>query len=834
MSRRVLGALVALLAVCGPLAAAARPYTVKDLLHEESFGASRIDPSGRWLVLERRDAYDSGTRFDYDHQIPTALTRLLRVDLAHPRPAQPLLSGQAPRGLAIGAFSPSGAQLAIYQLHDDRWTLGVVTVATGAVRWFKVTPEQSVFARTLQWLSDSELVVIDRPDGTPPFAQRLGHLSADVLPARWRASASGQGSWTTLGSGAYRAERPRPSPRQLIRLNVRTGVRTVLATGEFTDLEVSPDGRRVAVLAAGADLQPRAAQPLQGDWGIETQQSDLSIVEVKTRQASRPCPKCDVLPLLLDWSPSGRSLLIYARAEGAPWTAGHLQVIDAAAGQVSSPAEGLRLGVGGRPTAVRAGWLGEEPLVWARPDGGGRDDWFRLTSAGPVNLTVGFATAPSELQAVGAEGLAAVIDGALWRVDRSGTATRLLSDVRAAPDGRSGPQGRLAYRLPDASKILVQTSAGPELWRVDLASAARIVGLPAASGALLASSAAHHAAVVREIDSRRVETVRVLASDAAPRTVATVNADLAKVDPPRVRRIDHQAPDGRRLTSWLFLPPPAPDRRPPPLVVKVYSGDVYASPPADLPPPNGLLTNIGTLVGHGYAVLTPSLPWPKSRGEPLAGLADRILAVVDQAAADPTLAGAFDPNRLAIWGHSYGGYTVLAAIGQTHRFRAAVSLAGFSDLISQWGAFPGPWGLLPEQGVHTGWTAGWVETSQGDMGAPPWADPARYLRNSPLFAAGYIETPLLQVHGDQDDLPMGQADSMFSALYRQNKDALLITYWGEGHLISSPGNVEDFFRRAFAFLDARLEMTAPVGAAPGRSREGGPASGGPRTRPLRR
>jgi len=147
---------------------------------------------------------------------------------------------------------------------------------------------------------------------------------------------------------------------------------------------------------------------------------------------------------------------------------------------------------------------------------------------------------------------------------------------------------------------------------------------------------------------------------------------------------------------------------------------------------------------------------------------------------------------------------VLAAIGQTNRFRAAVSIAGMSDLTAEWGSSDGPWSLLPEEGAHAPWTAGYVEASQGDMGGPPWADPARYVRNSPLFAAGRIETPLLQVHGDQDSFPLGQADAMFAALYRQDKDALLVTYWGEGHLIGSPGNVRDFFRRAFAFLDQRF------------------------------
>src|SRR3546814_14540422 len=43
-----------------------------------------------------------------------------------------------------------------------------------------------------------------------------------------------------------------------------------------------------------------------------------------------------------------------------------------------------------------------------------------------------------------------------------------------------------------------------------------------------------------------------------------------------------------------------------------------------------------------------------------------------------------------------------------------------------------------------------LETSQGGMGAPPWDDPERYLRNSPLMHVKAIETPIMLLSGDRD------------------------------------------------------------------------------------
>jgi dipeptidyl aminopeptidase/acylaminoacyl peptidase len=369
-------------------------------------------------------------------------------------------------------------------------------------------------------------------------------------------------------------------------------------------------------------------------------------------------------------------------------------------------------------------------------------------------------------------------------------------------------------------------------------------GLAATPAGVLAMSPHRDAAVVRTLDPQGVDTLRLVRRGGASVDLDRINTALRAVDPPTVVRIPHLGPDGQPLVSWLFLPPERPDGAPPPLLVQAYAGDAHPTAPEPAPPERGMVTDIRVPVGHGYAVLVPALPMPRAVGNPLTapippgaadpmdGLADRILAVVDAAAARPELKGRFDPTRIALWGHSYGGYTVMAAIGQSDRFRAAVAIAGFSDMAAMWATLPVAHRVAPEEGSWSNWNTGNTENGQNRMGAPLWSDSGRYDRNSPLRAADRIHTPLLLIHGDQDGIPLAGSEAMFSALYRQDKDALLVTYWGEGHILASPGNVRDMYARAFTFLDrafggAVRESTGARDRSPGSA----PASGAPSSRP---
>jgi dipeptidyl aminopeptidase/acylaminoacyl peptidase len=62
------------------------------------------------------------------------------------------------------------------------------------------------------------------------------------------------------------------------------------------------------------------------------------------------------------------------------------------------------------------------------------------------------------------------------------------------------------------------------------------------------------------------------------------------------------------------------------------------------------------------------------------------------------------------------------------------------------------------------------------------------------------------VHGDLDFIPIQQAEEFFTALYRQDKRAVLLRYGGEWHTIANRVNVLDLWRR----IGPWLSETMPV------------------------
>ena len=840
MKRVTAGALAALALLVGaPHApASTRPFTVENLLQQESFGAAVIAPSGRWVVFEQRGPYADAARFDDDQGNPIGTSRLFIAERGGKGPAEPLLPGEA-SGQLIAALSPSGAELAIYQFHDGDWRVGVVTLATRSVRWLDLHLPKPHRGRLLQWRSERDLLVVERGGGALSTSDRTGRVSAEALPPLWAASATGRGAHTVVGSGAFRAVRTSPPPLRLLQIDLVTGRSVEVARGEIVDFELAPDGAHVAYRVLGDDIQSRPGRPVQGDWGLSPRVEALWVADLASGCSIAPCPGCDVLPSLMAWSPSGASLLFFGREGDAPWSAGLLRRFDVTTARQSVlDNRSVRPIVLGRPEIVRGDWMGEVPIFVGRAAAGARADWYRWDPGAPRPLTQALPAAAATLVTLDANGFTVLVGGQPWHVSAEGMTRRLgrtpaslaMRPVKTR-DGRpyepARPEGWIAVVSGADARALEEVGAGARGLRIPLPR----------GGAVEAIGGAAPGALVRFDDKGHEARVEWRVAGSPPRPLATVNAALADTDTLDVRPVHHLGPNGQALTSWLYLPP----RRggpPPGLVVKVYSGDTYREPPPLKAPVLGLMGDTRVLVGQGYAVLAPSLPRPRPVGtgpEPVEGLAERILAIVDAASRDPATAGTFDADRLALWGHSYGAYTVMAVITQTDRFKAAVAVSGYADLVSKWASLPVPHRVLQDEGVWSNYVTGGMESGQGGMGVPPWVDPARYARNSPLLRADAIHTPLFLAHGDQDGVvPITESEAMFSALYRQNKDAVLVTYWGEGHYISSPGNVRDLYARVQAFFDEHLggrpSGVGATSASPGR----GPANGAPTPPPERR
>jgi len=805
-ARAVAAAVIAAVATFGG-AAPARPFQLEDALQREGFGDIALAPGGRWLVVEQRGPFAAGARFDFGRFNPLFRTELKVADLQARAPLRPLFAAEPGVGYRAGPISPDGALMAVFRLSPGRWELGLVTLATGAVRWTGVTPEIAEETRTLQWLSPRRLAVIATAPGALPFELRAVRPQA-ALPALWAAAARGEAAVTAVGSGRYLDNRPRDPPKRLLVLSTETGAIDTLGEGDFVDLEASPSGRRLALVEAGEDIPLVAGRQVQGAYGIAVRRMRLRLLDLATGRVRTPCPACDTLTSMLAWSAQDE-LLAYVRDDGSAWRDGRLVRI-AADLRMTDAAPGLQAAIAGRPERVAAGWWGPDVLLYGRAARAARDDWWRVGSAGRTALTSELPSPLAGAPLASASGLLVTAQGAAWRISRQGRALRLT----AAPFARIPRRGE---GIPDRTVFALRADgrlAGvlgpPGVARAVLVAAGGEVRAVAPLGpgerAVLVSGAG---AVVSALSGGGAEALVWRRPGAPDQVLARINPRLHDLDRPAPIPIAHAGANGEELRSWLFLP--ATTRSPPPLVVVPYPGAVRATPPDDIWDAPAMAP-AATLLGHGYAVLLPSLPaWREGQG-PADRLGERVLAIVDAAARSSAAAGRFDPTRLGLWGHSFGGYATAAIVTQTDRFGAAVATAPPTDLVSFHGQFSAHRRLHPEEGLSTPWTAGWTESLQGDMRAPPWEAAERYRRNSPVMQAQRITTPLLLAYGELDGAHPGQAEALFSALYRQNKDAILLTYWGEGHLFGSPGNIRDLYRRGLAFLDAHLMPThAPFG-----------------------
>lgn len=795
----------ALLLIAGISPAAARPLQVDDLLNQEGFGAVVAAPGGRWLLVEQRGPYAAAGRFDYQLENFLFRTRLMVSDLRSPGPLRPLVRPEAGVGYQLGPASPDGERVVVYRLKAERWQMGIARPATRTVRWLGLTPELPQGERLAVWTSPTRLVTIVRQAGDQPFNLRWMHPQGP-LPGLWARTARGGTAVTVVGSGRYVTARPKAPAKRIVEVSALTGVARTLAVGDFTDLELSTSGRWLAAFEAAEDIPLAADRQVQGAYGVAARRLRVVLIDLATGAVTRPCPHCDILSGLLSWSPVRDELLTFARADGAAWPAGRLIRIDAVSGQARPAGEAIQPVVERRPERAYAGWMGADPIVFGRPDPAARPDWYRLASSGAVNLTKSLSAPPRTGLVASDDAILLAADDGAWRFGRDGAPTRVSWCRVSALPRQADPRPDRAIVTPaygDGLFGLCHRPQGDVLERIasggDVHDRSRLVP----RSEVLAVRPDGAAVMLRTIGGGQGDLV--WKGDGRTVTLATVNARFADIDLPRAVAVPHAGANGEALTSWVLLPATSIDPgHPPPLIVAPYLGYTYAGSPVDMLLHGGPGEPEALLAAHGYAVLIPSLTTKHDGDGPADGLAARILDIVDTAARQPGLTGAFDPTRLGIWGHSFGGYSTLAVITQTDRFGAAIAEASTSDLFSIHGTFSPGRRVNPDEGVSTPWTAGWAESLQGDMRRPPFLDPDRYVRNSPAFHAGRVQTPLMLVHGDLDNMSIGQAEEMFSALYRQNKDALLVTYWGEQHAYASPGNLRDLSRRIFDWFDSHL------------------------------
>jgi hypothetical protein len=209
-------------------------------------------------------------------------------------------------------------------------------------------------------------------------------------------------------------------------------------------------------------------------------------------------------------------------------------------------------------------------------------------------------------------------------------------------------------------------------------------------------------------------------------------------------------------------------------------------------PPTNYAGDINTsyLVSNGYLVFEANIRSEKGKtGE---GALRSVNAAADHLGKFKWV----NSRKMAISGHSFGGFETDYIVTHTNRFAAAVSAAGISDLI----AFATDiWNI---NGLST---LPYVMFGVFKTAQTLSESPDIYIQNSPILYARNVSTPLLLMHNPGDlNVPYSQSRSFFIQLRSLKKKVWMLSYNEETHLIGDPVNHMDYYKHLKEFLDHYL------------------------------
>ncbi|WP_298609285.1 prolyl oligopeptidase family serine peptidase [uncultured Thiothrix sp.] len=200
---------------------------------------------------------------------------------------------------------------------------------------------------------------------------------------------------------------------------------------------------------------------------------------------------------------------------------------------------------------------------------------------------------------------------------------------------------------------------------------------------------------------------------------------------------------------------------------------------------------------HGYGVLNLGLPLNPAKIQDT-GILVELARIIEMALEQATSLGLINPDRLFIYGHSWGGYAASGVLAYLKIFKACIASAGIYNPMGEYGVFD--IAVEVEAVVGESHSSGTAQVTVSSS-LHPWEDPQHYIASSPLFLVPKIDTPILMLHGEQDfTVRCYPAQQMYTALMLQNKPVKLVTYGGEGHIISSRQNVEHAWDTMLKFL----------------------------------
>lgn len=630
---------------------------------------------------------------------------------------------------------------------DGEWVAHTVSEA--------VVGEEESSQRTQIWLS--------AVDGSRSY--QLSRGEADSWAPRW----SPDGRWL-----AFKSERGSEQPNLwLIRPDGGEAVRLTDLEQDIGPYDWSPDGHSIAFLLLDPESEEVEA--------AKKAKLDPEVVDTNYRyrhlwrlavdpSATRPTEPRRVTSgethiASFDWSPDGSLFVVswQPTPRTEDWRRTEIALVAAAGGELQPLVE--HIGMDENPRFSPDG----ETVAFVS-DRGDRS-WARNWSLCLVPAVGGEVTVlPDTFDQMPGEFIDASILG--WAADGSG----LFYVELAAPD----------YQL-----FFMPVDGGPYR-RVTTKPGTKLDFSLSADGSRVAFSS--------EDFGEPIE-IWVQATDGGePRRITAVNADL----PARAysaSEVVRWERDGLEIGGILHLPLDYEQGRRYPLLVNLHGGPTWAFTRAFNA---GGWDNLQMFTAKGFAVLQVNPRGSDGYGKEyrFANLGDwgggdveDVLAGVDYVVDR----GVADPERLGVFGWSYGGFLTGMMISKSRRFDAAIVGAAPTDLVSSFGTMD-----------ISGFIPNFMESDFWDL-------PELWTDRSAIYHAGEITTPALIVHGEDDRrVPLGQAYQLYRSLQRAGVETQLVVYPRSGHGIPEPKLNVDLGNRMIDWFERHLALSvpAPKGAHP--------------------
>lgn len=281
-------------------------------------------------------------------------------------------------------------------------------------------------------------------------------------------------------------------------------------------------------------------------------------------------------------------------------------------------------------------------------------------------------------------------------------------------------------------------------------------------------------------------TLHLIDRAGASRQLLALNTELlaAHAIAP-VESLTFKAKDGMSVQAFLTLPLGRTPGSKHPMIVEIHGGPHGQQGPEF----NG---KSQVFAAHGYAVLMVNYRGSTGYGQKFA---DAIFKDQDGKEAEDVLSGVdaalakypfLDRDRLGIEGGSYGGQLTDWLITRTNRFKAAIPIAGISNLVSfNYMSYYHDY-LAVEFGKYP---------TEGALMDTLWA-------RSALRYANRVKTPTLFVHGENDnDVPIAEDEQFYIALKDVGVPTNMVRYPREGHGLRETQHVADLIDRSIAWYD---------------------------------